>query len=78
MWNPKKKKKRYKAETDPQTWKTNLRLPEGKRGGKLGVWDEHKPLLCMKQTTSKDLLCHTGHCAQHSVITYDGEGSKKE
>ena len=35
MWNVKKKKDRneliYKTETDSQTWKTNLRLPKGKK-----------------------------------------------
>ena len=32
----------YKTETDSQTWKTNLWLQKGKRGGrdKLGVWDQ--------------------------------------
>ena len=31
----------YKIEIDPQTEKTNLRLPKGKGGrrDKLGVWD---------------------------------------
>ena len=31
----------YKTEIDPQTQKTNLWLPKGKRGrrDKLGVWD---------------------------------------
>ena len=29
----------YKTELDPQTEKTNLWLPEGKEGDKLGVWD---------------------------------------
>ena len=45
MWNLKKNGTNeliYKTETDPQTLKTNLRLPKGKGGGgrdKLGVWD---------------------------------------
>ena len=43
MWNLKKLYKLiYKTEIDPQTYKTNLRLPKGivgGGGGKLGVWD---------------------------------------
>ena len=29
----------YKTEADSQTHKTSLRLPKGKRGDTLGVWD---------------------------------------
>ena len=29
----------YKTEAESQTHKTNLRLPKGKRGDRLGVWD---------------------------------------
>ena len=56
------------------------KLTASRRKGerKLGVWDEHKPLLCMKQTSGKDLLRHTGHCAQRSVITYEGKESRTE
>ena len=42
MWNLKynTNKLNYKTETDSQTQKTNLWLPES-GGDKLGVWDSH-------------------------------------
>ena len=41
MWNLKINANEliYKAETDSQTWKTNLWLPKGKQGDKLRVWN---------------------------------------
>ena len=42
MWNIKKNANEliYKAETDSQTQKTNLRLPNGKVGGReIGNWE---------------------------------------
>ena len=46
MWNQKKKDTNeliYKAETDSQTWKTNLWLPKWKGGwDKVGGRNEHK------------------------------------
>ena len=41
MWNLKNNTNEliYKTETDSPMWKTNLWLPKGKGGYKLGVWD---------------------------------------
>ena len=41
MWNLKNNTNQsiYKTETDSQTQKTNLWLPQGKEGDKLGVWN---------------------------------------
>ena len=55
----------------------------GYQGGKGGGIDweigiDIYTLLCVKQVTNKDLLYSTGNSAQHSVMTYMGEESKKE
>ena len=41
MWNLKHDTNEliHKTETSSQTWKTNLCLPKGKGGDKLGAWD---------------------------------------
>ena len=62
-------------ETDPQTQKTNLWLPEGKEG--IGInWDvglTDNTLPYVKQVNNKDLLYSTGNYIQNLVINYNGK-----
>ena len=62
-------------ETDAQTSKTSLGLPEGKGQGKhgLGVWDWQMHTLYMKW----DPLYSRGIAIQYSVITVMGKESAK-
>ena len=60
----------YKTETDSQTQKTNLWLPNKvERWGidKLGVWDLH--IHSTIYIINKDLLYSTGNSTQCSVVT---------
>lgn len=68
----------YKAKTDSQTrhLKTNLGLPKGKRGDKLGVWDYQM------QTTIYKIDRQQGPAVQSELysifaITYMGKESEK-
>ena len=66
-------------ETDSQTQKTNLWLPEGKEGGETnqeyGI--NRYTLPYIKQINNKDLLYSTGNYIQYLVITYNGKESEK-
>ena len=51
-----------------------LRTPKGKRRlgimDILGVWAEQIHTTMYKIEKNKDLLCSTGNCIQHPIITY--------
>ena len=75
MWNLKNNTNEFvdKTETDSQTQKTNLWLPQGKGGGE---WNQEYginryTLLYIKQIKNKDLLYSTGNYIQYLVITYN-------
>ena len=82
MWNLKydPSKVIYKTETDSQTQKTNLWLPNGKGWG--GITQEfgisRYKLLYIKQINNKVLLYSTGNYIQYLVITHNGKGYEKE
>jgi len=54
----------YKIETDPQTWKTNLWLPQRKKLGrdKLGIWINLYTLLYKRENQKKT------YCVAQGII----------
>ena len=76
---PTKKERKIKTETDSQTEKTNVWLPEGKE------WREEEEfgvnrytVLGIKQINNKDLLYRLGNSIQYLVITYNRKEPEKE
>ena len=70
MWNPRNNTNEsiYKIETDPETWKTNFSLPNGKGHGIYRYKLPH-----VKQLSSEDLLYSTGNNIHYLIITHNGK-----
>ena len=84
MWNLKYdiNKLTYKTETDSQTLKTNLWLPNGKGGRGGGInqefWISRYKLLYIKQIDNKVPLYSTRSYIQYPVINHNGKEYEKE
>ena len=80
-WNLKKNDKNnliYKTEADSETQKTNLGLPQEKRGHKLGVLDEQIYTQLYKTDKQQEPAYSIGNYIQSLVITYNEKQSESE
>ena len=61
----------FKTETNSQTWKTNIWLPKGSKGGrdKLELWDSRYTLLYTKSINNRTHCIAQGTYIQYIVIT---------
>ena len=79
MQNIKKDTNELFGSIEIETLKTNLQLPQGKGSGeRLEFGINVYTLLYIKQIINKDLVYHTGHSTQYSVVIYMGRENEKE
>ena len=78
MWNLKYSTNEhiYETETDSQTYRTDLRLPKGRRGERGMSWEfgvsiNRCKLLCLEYINNKVLLYNTGNYMQSPEINHN-------